>query len=119
MPAKKVVKGGKTVYGPYPGSKQNNGRPIYVERDNSTGKTTSTNAARAEKEKSIGKSLPRSEHVAHKSGTNKGGNRSISPSSTRVESAKKNIGDGNKTRSPAARKSAAQKAANARSSRGK
>ena len=87
---------GSKVYGPYPGSKQNDGRPIKVIKKN--GKTTSTSAARDEKEKSLGRKLPRDQHVAHKSGTNKGGSKSTSASSTRVESAKKNVGDGNKTR---------------------
>lgn len=95
--AKKTTRNGKTVYGPYKGSKQNDGRPIYVEKNHRTGKTTSTNAARHEKEKQTGE-LPRHKHVAHKGKTNKAGNKSTSPSSTRVESAKKNIGDGNRTR---------------------
>lgn len=87
---------GSKVYGPYKGSKQNDGRPIKVVKKG--GRTTSTTAARDEKEKSLGKKLPRNQHVAHKSGTNKGGGKSTSASSTRVESAKKNVGDGNKTR---------------------
>ena len=84
-------------YGPYKGSKQNDGRPIYVYKK-SGGGTTSSNAARVKKEESVGKKLPKSSHVAHRSGTNKGGNHSISSGSTRVESSAKNIGDGNKTR---------------------
>ena len=87
---------GSKVYGPYKGSAQNDGRPIKVVKKG--GRTTSTSAARDEKEKSLGRKLPRSQDVAHKSGTNKGGNKSTSASSTRVESKKKNIGDGNKTR---------------------
>lgn len=87
---------GSKVYGPYRGSKQNDGRPIKVVKKG--GKTTSTSAARDEKEKSLGRSLPRDQHVAHKTGTNKGGSKSTSPSATTVQSAKKNVGDGNKTR---------------------
>lgn len=96
--AKKTTKGGKTVYGPYKGSDQNDGRPIYVEYSHKSKKTTSTNAARHEKEKATGRNLSREQHVAHKGKTNKDGNHSTHPSSTRVESAKKNIGDGNRTR---------------------
>lgn len=84
-------------YGPYKGSKQNDGRPIYVYRKGD-GSTTSSNAARVKKEESVGKVLPKSTHVAHKSGTNKGGNHSIASTATRAEPASKNIGDGNKTR---------------------
>jgi hypothetical protein len=84
-------------YGPYKGSGQNDGRKIYVYRK-ADGSTTSKNAARADKETAIGRKLPKSQHVAHKSGTVKGGQNSTSPSTTRVESASKNIGDGNKTR---------------------
>ena len=87
---------GTRVYGPYKGSKQNKGRPTKVEYKN--GKTSSTNAARDEKEKSVGRKLKRHEHVAHKGKTNESGNKSTSASSTRVESRKKNVGDGNKTR---------------------
>ena len=91
---------GSRTYGPYKGSKQIDGRPIMV---TSKGKgqpgSTSTSAARDEKERSIGRKLSKSEHVAHKgSKTNKQGNKSTSPSATRVESAAKNIGDENKRR---------------------
>lgn len=88
---------GSKVYGPYKGSERNDGRPIKVIKKN--GRTTSTSAARDEKEKSLGRKLPKNQHVAHKSGTNKGGSKSTSASSTTVQSAKKNVGDGNKTRS--------------------
>jgi hypothetical protein len=101
---KETMSDGTVVYSGYKGSKQNNGRPVSVTRklkksgkqDGST--TSSTNTARHEKEKSTGRKLSKKEHVAHKSGTNKGGNHSTKASSTRVESAKKNIGDGNRSR---------------------
>lgn len=101
---KETMSDGTVVYSGYKGSKQNNGRPVSVTRKlKSNGKqdgktTSSTNTARHEKQKSTGRKLSKKEHVAHKSGTNKGGNHSTKPSSTRVESAKKNIGDGNRSR---------------------
>ena len=91
---------GSRTYGPYKGSKQNDGRPVMV---TSKGKgqpgSTSTAAARDRKEQSLGKKLPEGQHVAHKGRTNKQGNKATAPSATRVESAKKNIGDGNRSRS--------------------
>ena len=87
---------GSKVYGPYPGSAKNDGRPMKVVKKG--GKTTSTTAARDEKEKSLGRKLTKNEDAAHTSGTNKGGNKSISASSTRVQSKSANIASGNKTR---------------------
>jgi hypothetical protein len=91
---------GSRTYGPYKGSKQIDGRPIMV---TAKGKgqpgSTSTSAARDKKEASIGRKLSKSEHVAHKGArTNKQGNKGTGPSATRIESAKKNIGDENKRR---------------------
>jgi hypothetical protein len=91
---------GSKTYGPYKGSSTVDGRPIMV---TSPGKgqpgKSSTAAARDEKERSIGRKLRKDEHVAHKgSSTNKDGDKRTSPSATRVESAAKNIGDGNRTR---------------------
>ena len=57
------------IFGPYKGSKQNGGRPIYVfKRKDKDGKTvtTSSNKARVEYEKSTGKTLPKSVDVDHK-----------------------------------------------------
>ena len=57
------------IFGPYKGSKQNGGRPIYVfKRKKKDGKTvtTSSNKARVEYEKSTGKKLPRTVDVDHK-----------------------------------------------------
>jgi len=54
-------------FGPYKGSKQNGGRPIYVYKKKVDGKwvTTSKNKARAEYESKNGK-LPRGTDVDHK-----------------------------------------------------
>lgn len=57
------------IFGPYKGSKQNGGRPIYVikrKKKDGTTTTTSTNKARHEYEESTGKKLPRSTDVDHK-----------------------------------------------------
>ena len=57
------------IFGPYKGSKQNGGRPIYVfkrKKKDGTVVTTSSNKARVDYEKSTGKSLPRNVDVDHK-----------------------------------------------------
>ena len=57
------------IFGPYKGSKQNGGRPIYVfkrKKKDGTTVTTSSNKARVEYEKSTGKTLPKSVDVDHK-----------------------------------------------------
>jgi hypothetical protein len=92
--AKVEERGGKKYYGPYKGSKSSNGRPVTVVR-NADGSTTSTSSARHEKEKQLGKELPRNVDVAHK---REGSNKPTSASSTRVETTKKNRGDGNRAR---------------------
>lgn len=59
----------KRIFGPYKGSAQNGGRPIYViKKRTKDGKvvTTSSNKARVDYEKATGKSLPRSVDVDHK-----------------------------------------------------
>ena len=57
------------IFGPYKGSKQNGGRPIYVikrkKKDGST-VTTSTNKARLDYKKATGKKLSRKQDVDHK-----------------------------------------------------
>jgi hypothetical protein len=82
----------KKVYGPYKGSKQNNGRAIYVIKKG--GKTTSTNRARLDHERATGKTLPRSVHVDHKD-NNKDNN---SRSNLQAMTSSKNIGKGNTAR---------------------
>ena len=57
------------IFGPYKGSKQNGGRPIYVfkrKKKDGTTVTTSSNKARVEYEKATGKTLPKSVDVDHK-----------------------------------------------------
>ena len=57
------------IFGPYKGSKQNGGRPIYVfkrKKKDGTTVTTSSNKARVDYEKSTGKTLPRTTDVDHK-----------------------------------------------------
>jgi len=56
------------IYGPYKGSKQNKGRPIYVVK--TKGKTTSVNKARKDYEDRNGK-LPRGTDVDHKDNNHK------------------------------------------------
>jgi hypothetical protein len=56
-------------YGPYEGSDQNGGRPIYVfKRKKKSGKvvTTSSNKARVDYEQATGKTLPKKTDVDHK-----------------------------------------------------
>ena len=57
------------IFGPYKGSKQNGGRPIYVfkrKKKDGTTVTTSSNKARVDYEKATGKKLPRNVDVDHK-----------------------------------------------------
>jgi len=82
----------KKVYGPYKGSKQNNGRAIYVIKKG--GKTTSTNRARLDHERATGKTLSRSVHVDHKD-NNKDNN---SKRNLQAMKSSKNIGKGNTAR---------------------
>lgn len=57
------------IFGPYKGSKQNGGRPIYVfkrKKKDGTTVTTSSNKARVDYEKTTGKTLPKNVDVDHK-----------------------------------------------------
>jgi hypothetical protein len=99
MPPAKKTSGGKKIYGPYKGSKENGGRKIMVIR-NADGSTTSTNAARYKKEQSTGKTLSRSQHVDHKD-NNKNND---SASNLGVMSASANVGKENKRRGRNARR---------------
>jgi len=75
---------------------ENKGRKVTViSKGKGEPATTSQWTARNEKEKSTGRKLDKKEHVAHKEGTTK---KDTHPSKTRVESASKNIGDGNRAR---------------------
>lgn len=55
-------------FGPYKGSKENGGRPIYVYKKKVDGKwvTTSKNKARADYESKTGRKLPKDTDVDHK-----------------------------------------------------
>ena len=85
-------------YGPYDGSKQNGGRPIYVFKKKKNGKTvtTSSNKARVDYEESTGKTLPRHKEVDHKN--NKGRAGDDRKSNLRVVSKSKNVAMENKRR---------------------
>ena len=87
------------IFGPYKGSKQNGGRPIYVikrKKKDGTTETTSTNKARLDYKKATGKKLKKSQEVDHKDNGGRKGNDKIS--NLRVLSKKKNVGLENKRR---------------------
>lgn len=87
------------IFGPYKGSKQNGGRPIYVfkrkKKDGST-VTTSSNKARVDYEKATGKTLPRHTDVDHKDNGGRAGRDGIKNLQTMSHS--KNVGKENKRR---------------------
>lgn len=87
------------IFGPYKGSKQNGGRPIYVikrKKKDGTTETTSVNKARADYEKATGKTLPRSVDVDHKN--NKGRAGDDRKSNLTAMSHSKNVAKENKRR---------------------
>ena len=80
------------IFGPYKGSKQNGGRPIYVikrKKKDGTTETTSTNKARLDYKKATGKKLKRN---------NKGRKGKDGIKNLRVLSKKKNVALENKRR---------------------
>jgi hypothetical protein len=87
------------IFGPYKGSKQNGGRPIYVikrkKKDGST-ETTSTNKARHDYEEATGKKLPKDSEVDHKNNKGRAGDDRLS--NLRVLKKKDNVGLENKRR---------------------
>jgi hypothetical protein len=92
-------------FGPYKGSKQNGGRPIYVfkrKKKNGETVTTSSNKARVDYEESTGKSLPKEKEVDHIN--NKGRDGDDRKSNLRVVSKSKNVGMENKRRAKRKRK---------------
>ena len=95
-------------FGPYKGSDQNGGRPIYVFKKlvNGVWKTTSSNKARVEYEESTGKTLPKGTEVDHKNNRGRAGDDKIS--NLRTLSKSKNVALENKRR---AVKKTAKKAA--------
>ena len=95
------------IFGPYKGSKQNGGRPIYVfkrKKKDGTVVTTSSNKARVDYEKATGQTLPKGTEVDHKNNKGRAGDDRIS--NLRTLSKKKNVGLENKRR---AKKTAAPK----------
>jgi hypothetical protein len=88
----------KSKFGPYKGSKQNGGRPIYVFKKKVKGKTvsTSSNKARVEFKERTGKTLSKKTDVNHKNNKGRAGSDAISNLNTL--SHKKNVGKENKRR---------------------
>jgi len=87
------------IFGPYKGSKQNGGRPIYVfkrKKKDGTTTTTSSNKARVDYEKATGKSLPRKTDVDHKDNGGRAGRDGIGNLQTMSHS--DNVGKENKRR---------------------
>ena len=99
------------IFGPYKGSKQNGGRPIYVfkrKKKDGTTVTTSSNKARVDYEKATGKSLPRETEVDHKNNKGRAGDDRIS--NLRTISKSKNVGLENKRRAKKTVKKTVKKA---------
>lgn len=68
------------IFGPYKGSKENGGRPIYVikrKKKDGTTETTSTNKARLDFKKATGKKLSKSTDVDHKDNGGRAGHDGI------------------------------------------
>ena len=87
------------IFGPYKGSKQNGGRPIYVfkrKKKDGTTVTTSSNKARVDYEKATGKTLPRYTEVDHKD--NGGRTGSDAQSNLQTVSKSDNVAKENKRR---------------------
>ena len=87
------------IFGPYKGSKQNGGRPIYVfkrKKKNGETVTTSSNKARVDYEKATGRTLPKGTEVDHKNNQGRAGDDRIS--NLRTISKSKNVGLENKRR---------------------
>ena len=87
------------IIGPYNGSKQNGGRPIYVikkKKKDGTTETTSTNKARLDFKKATGKKLKRTTDVDHKDNGGRAGKDGIK--NLQAMSHKKNVAKENKRR---------------------
>ena len=87
------------IFGPYKGSKQNGGRPIYVfkrKKKDGTTVTTSSNKARVDYEKTTGKTLPKNVDVDHKDNGGRAGRDGHSNLQTMIHSA--NVAKENKRR---------------------
>jgi hypothetical protein len=87
------------IFGPYKGSKQNGGRPIYVikrKKKDGTTETTSTNKARLDFKKATGKRLKKSTDVDHLDNGGRKGSDAIS--NLKALSHKRNVAKENKRR---------------------
>lgn len=87
------------IFGPYKGSKQNGGRPIYVikrKKKDGTTETTSTNKARLDYKRATGKKLSKSTDVDHKDNGGRAGRDGIK--NLQAMSHKKNVAKENKRR---------------------
>lgn len=87
------------IFGPYKGSKQNGGRPIYVfkrKKKDGTTVTTSSNKARVDYEKATGRKLSRKVDVDHKDNGGRAGHDGIN--NLQPMSHSKNVGKENKRR---------------------
>jgi mRNA-degrading endonuclease toxin of MazEF toxin-antitoxin module len=87
------------IFGPYKGSKQNGGRPIYVikrKKKDGTTETTSTNKARLDFKRATGKKLKRNQEVDHIDNGGRAGRDGIK--NLRILSKKKNVGLENQRR---------------------
>ena len=89
----------KKIFGPYKGSKQNGGRPIYVfkrKKKDGTVVTTSSNKARVDYEKATGKTLSKKVDVDHKDNGGRAGR--DGRSNLQAMSHSKNVAKENKRR---------------------
>lgn len=87
------------IFGPYKGSKQNGGRPIYVikrKKKDGTTVTTSTNKARLDFKKKTGKKLSRTQDVDHKDNGGRAGHDGVN--NLKVMSHSANVAKENKRR---------------------
>lgn len=99
------------MFGPYKGSEQNGGRPIYVfKKKDKDGKTitTSSNKARVEHEERTGKKLSKKTDVDHKDNGGRAGRDGKGNLQTMSHSA--NVAKENKRRAKAPVKKVAKKA---------
>lgn len=87
------------IFGPYKGSKQNGGRPIYVikrKKKDGTTETTSTNKARLDYKRATGKKLSKNTDVDHKDNGGRAGKDGIG--NLQPMSHSKNVAKENKRR---------------------
>ena len=87
------------IFGPYKGSKQNGGRPIYVikrKKKDGTTETTSTNKARLDYKRATGKKLSKSTDVDHKDNGGRAGRDGLG--NLQAMSHSKNVAKENKRR---------------------